>query len=254
MSARLLLRLLVLGCACPSLAACRTRLLVSDITDVAETPRAELIDGIPFRVRETHTIHVFQYQRLAPTKDEDGKPVYPPGCFRPIYRTEVPFPNLCRVFALNFRAEGFADHDFDLAYYPDNTLRKVTLMSRPNAEGLGELQAQADTFAKSALTLEEQVLKREAALAEELAKREKAEQADLTDLLDYQAKREALKGACAAWKRKTNPTAEEHTAAQDALRNLLKDLMLAAFKIGRRLIVDDPYRLTLEEICERFGT
>ena len=47
MSARLLLRLLVLGCACPSLAACRTRLLVSDITDVAETPRAELIDGMP---------------------------------------------------------------------------------------------------------------------------------------------------------------------------------------------------------------
>ena len=254
-------RLVLLSCALLA-GSCRTRLLVSDVSTVPSERLGTPIDGIPFRVRETHTIRVYQWHDPvhAAMPGCAARVQVRPGSFELVFSTEVPFPNLERVFAVNFQAEGFADHDFNVKYFPDNTLRSIDLKGTPNAEGLAELGRQAAAVGEKALKVDEEVTRRALALEEDRKKLAGQGVTSLSDLLDYEGKRDALLQACRAWEERKPPASENadqakaaFLAAEGEARLKLRDLMLAAAKIGRTAFEGSPFALSLTEICRRYG-
>lgn len=244
--------------------ACRTRLLVTDITQDTCEP---YIDGIPFRVRETHTIWVYQWHRSTTretkAKDKDGKAVLEeiePAQFKLVMRKEISFPNQRRLFALNFQSEQFADHDLDLTYFPDNTLRNFSLTGTPNGEGFGPLLKAATGAAAAGLEAEGKATKRaHELLADEATLREKRA-SRLTDLLTYIEKRDALRQICADWRDWEDGPAksivdvtkykEERGTRVVKARKGLGEVMVAALKIDRTVFGGDPGNLSIEQICE----
>ena len=239
--------------------ACRTRLLVSDITQNDCTDNT--IDGIPFRVRETHTVRVFQWHqartRTTTTKGADGKShttvcIAEPGHFTQVMENEVPFPNQRRLFALNIKAEQFTSYALKLAYFPDNTLRKVDIKGTPDSTGVTQLLGSATDTAKKALEVDTSIAD---AVKKARETKEAADSTAFTNLLDYVGAVDALRRHCENWAidgpKIVDPAqyATERINREQTAQSLLKAAMLAGVKANVATYTGNPYGLTIEQIC-----
>jgi hypothetical protein len=245
--------LLVLALLLPlGTSGCRTRLLVSE---VARPDCDTFVDGIPFRVRETHTIRVFQWHgpRIKTTNKPEGaadKCVAVPGFFQEVLQRELPFPNQHRLFALNIHAENFADATLDLTYFPDNTLRKAEVKGTPNAEGFTALGGALNTAGTKILQAESDIdTKVKAAQTTQDSENATA----LDNLLAYFGALNELQSHCTRFEfdmdSLTPPTEQERTNRQGTARTLLKDVIVKAAKAKLPFFQGNPFALTIEEIC-----
>ena len=255
------------------LGACKTRLFVEDIS---ANPTERRVDGIPFKVRETHTLRVFQYQ--APPKDsgKDGK-------FDEVFVTHRPLPNPHRIFVLNFRAQAFTAHTFKTEFLPDSTLKSVAFKGTPSPEGAKQLADDLVDVAGKVQSLEDDIKAKEkeradAKLTEGLA--------TFDDIRKYEETFRSLHTLCAsrpelvskvdaakaAWDAhalaspndtegiKTMEEAYDSAraalaTAEASIRSAMWDLNRLAHKLNRSPPFPDPNpsQLVLDQLCEQIA-
>ena len=175
------------------------------------------------------------------------------------------FPNQHRLFALNFRSEQFSDHSLDLNYFPDNTIRSMTLSGTPNSEGFTSLAGAATAIPGKILSMDQDIATRAKALRDQDATRRTDRTTRLTDVLTFQAKQDALRKICQDWKAwedaeaKKDPPSKpdvygpEHVRLEGLAQTALKDLILAGVKIDQPVYDGNPFKLAVESIYKLFG-
>lgn len=234
-------------------AACRTRLLVSEVNQ----PTCEtFVDGIPFRVRETHTIRVYQWHKplVKTTYNPDGsvkaRCVATPGHFQRVLQRQVAFPNMHRLFALNLHSENLADSTLDLTYFPDNTLRKVESKGTPKGEGFAALGGAINTAGTKILSAERDI---ETKVKEAQTARDTENASALDNLLTYYGAVSELQSHCTRFEfdasSPTGITPEEREKREQTARTLLKDAMSKAAKAKQKFFQGNPFALGIEDIC-----
>ena len=238
--------MLLIGCVMGGiwLTGCRTDLAVSDVSHVAE----HRVDGVPFRVRETHTLRVY---KVSVKKPEDGPQVRD---FKQIMMTHHPLPNPNHVFALNLRAGSFTGHDFKLALLPDSTLKVVSLKGTPKSEAPAQLLSDALGIAKQVVTLDDDVKAREEELRKAQLDKDKATFGDLMLYEETYRKLQVLCGTLKARLAETNglstDIAQIITPEEEAIfRGFLKTLDEQALVLGKPLPFPNPFQADLHAIC-----
>lgn len=222
----------------PGLHGCRTRLLVEDIS---QGPTGHAIDGIPFRVKETHIVRVFQWV------EEDAKTGK--GHFKEVFNRRMPFANLDKVFALNYRAEAFTNSKLTLNYQADNTIKDVTMTGMPTSAGFEELGKQAVALADKMAKVEDDIQARADAVRERERTAHDKELLKYQDVHAYNAAMQALKDACAAYK-KDKGDATKEPAARSAVVNAMVAVNEKSIKLGYGTPYPNPYAVDLGVLCQ----